>query len=186
QQDSIAADSTELVQIAFRKVKKQDLMGDVQAVNLAQIMEKNYTTYSLDNLDAFVSGFNGNIWGNDGYLVLVDGFPRDADNVMPNEIYKCSVWKDVNAVALYGSRAAKGVIYITTKRGKAGKKKINIHTNAGIHAPISYPKYVGSAEYMTLYNEARLNDGLTNLYSDETIYHHARSEERRAGIERTG
>lgn len=173
QQDSIAADSTELVQIAFRKVKKQDLMGDVQAVNLAQIMEKNYTTYSLDNLDAFVSGFNGNIWGNDGYLVLVDGFPRDADNVMPTEIDQISVMKDVNAVALYGSRAAKGVIYITTKRGKAGKQKINIRTNAGIHAPISYPKYVGSAEYMTLYNEARRNDGLTNLYSDETIYHHA-------------
>lgn len=172
-QDTLAGDSTELVQVAFRKVERRDLMGDVQAVNLGQIMEKNYTTYSLDNLDAFISGFNGNIWGTGGYLVLVDGFPRDADNVMPTEIDQISVMKDVNAVALYGSRAAKGVIYITTKRGEAGKQKINIRTNAGIHAPISYPKYLGSAEYMTLYNEARRNDGLTNLYSDETIYQHA-------------
>src|SRR5690606_11464227 len=102
-QDSIIADSTDLIQVAFRKVHKQNLMGEVQSVNLAQVIEKNYTTNSLENLDAFVSGYNGNIWGNSDYLVLVDGFPRDADNVMPTEIDQISVLKDVNAVALYGS-----------------------------------------------------------------------------------
>ena len=173
QQDTIASDSTELVQVAFRKVAKQNLMGAVQSVNLNKIMQKNYTTYSLDNLDAFVSGFNGNIWGAGDYLVLVDGFPRDANNVMPTEIEQISVLKDVNSLALYGSRAAKGVIYITTKRGKIGEQNINIRANAGLNAPIRYPNYLGSAEYMTLYNEARRNDGLTNLYTDETIYNYA-------------
>lgn len=172
-QDTVNADSTDLVQVAFRKVKKQNLMGEVQSVDIARLMDKNYTTYSLDNLDALVAGYNGNIWGAGGHLVLVDGFPRDANNVMPTEIEQISILKGVNAVALYGSRAAKGVIYITTKRGKADTQKINIRANAGINTPISYPKYLGSAEYMTLYNEARRNDGLPNLYSDETIYRYA-------------
>ncbi len=174
--DSLYTDSTELIQVAFRKVKRQDLMGEVNAVNLNNLLNRNYTTYSLDNLDAFISGYNGNIWGTGGYLLLVDGFPRDADNVMPTEIEQISVMKGINAVALYGSRAAKGVIYITTKRGKDDDQKINIRTNAGINTPISYPKYLGSAEYMSLYNEARRNDGLPNLYSDETIYHHGAGE----------
>lgn len=171
--DSLYADSTELVQVAFRKVKKKDVMGEVNAIDLSNLLDKNYTTYSLDNLDAFISGYNGNIWGSGGYLLLVDGFPREAVNIMPTEIDQISVMKGINAVALYGSRAAKGVIYITTKRGKSDDQKINIRTNAGINTPISYPKYLGSAEYMTLYNEARRNDGLPNLYSEETIYHHA-------------
>ena len=174
--DTLQTDTTELIQVAFRKVKKQNLMGEIQAINLAQVMEKNYTTYSLQNLDALVSGYNGNIWGSSGYLLLVDGFPRDADNVMPTEIDQISVLKDANAIALYGSRAAKGVIYITTKRGKAGNQKINIRTNAGINTPISYPKYLGSAEYMTLYNEARRNDGLPNLYTQDNIYKHSTGE----------
>ncbi|TJZ53297.1 SusC/RagA family TonB-linked outer membrane protein [Sphingobacterium olei] len=171
-QDSLMADST-LVQVAFRKVRKKDLMGEVQAIDFAKLLQKNYTTYSLDNLDALISGYNGNIWGSGGHLVLVDGFPRDANNVMPTEIEQISVLKGANAIALYGSRAAKGVIYITTKRGKSGDQRIDIRANAGVNTPISYPKYLGSAEYMTLYNEARRNDGLPNLYSDESIYHHA-------------
>lgn len=166
-------DTTDLVQVAFRKVQKKNLMGDAQSINVAQLMNKNYTTHSLENLEALVSGYNGNIWGSGGYLVLVDGFPRDANNVNPSEIEEITILKGVNAVALYGSRAAKGVISITTKRGKDGDQQINIRANAGINTPISYPKYLGSAEYMTFYNEARRNDGLPNLYSSETIYNHA-------------
>lgn len=171
-QDTSANDK-ELVPVAFRKVQKKDLMGAVQTVDLDDLLQKNYTTHSLSNLDALVSGYNGHIWGNSGQLVLVDGFPRDADNIMPSEIKQVTFLKGANAIALYGSRAAKGVILITTKRGFSGEQKINIRANAGIHTPISYPKYLGSAEYMTLYNEARRNDGLPNLYSDETIYHHS-------------
>ena len=74
---------------------------------------------------------------------------------------------------LYGSRAAKGVILITTKRGKEGPLTVSVRANTGWHVAKAYPEYLGSAEYMTLYNEARRNDGLSNLYSDEVIYHTA-------------
>ncbi|WP_324759635.1 SusC/RagA family TonB-linked outer membrane protein [Sphingobacterium thalpophilum] len=173
QQDTIGSDSTALVQVAFRKVPKKDLMGNVQVMDIPQLLDKNYSTFSLENLDAFIPGYNGNIWGMSGYLVLVDGFPRDANNVMPTEIDQITVLKGVNAIALYGSRAAKGVVNITTKRGKAGGQQIKIRANGGMHAAISYPQYLGSAEYMSLYNEARQNDGLSPLYNAETIYQHA-------------
>src|SRR5699024_3023101 len=124
-----------LVQIAFRKVNKEDLLGGVSVVNVANLIEKNYSTYSLENLEAFTPGFNGNIWGMGDYLVLVDGVPRDANNVMPTEIDQISVLKSASAVALYGSRAAKGVVYITTKRGGEYGQKINVRANAGVHTP---------------------------------------------------
>src|SRR5690606_39956089 len=76
------------------------------------------------------------------------------------------------AVALYGSQAAKGVVQSTTKRGKIQKQQIEVNVNTGIFVPKSYPKYLGSAEYMTLYNEARANDGLGQLYNEETIYNY--------------
>lgn len=183
QQDSIttANDGKDsLVQVAFRKVNKKDLQGGVSVVNLSSLMEKNYSTFSLENLDALTPGVhgnifgnNGNIWGNSGYLVLVDGFPRDADNIMPTEIDQITVMKGVGNVALYGSRAAKGVVYITTKRGGNYSQRVNVRANAGINVPKAYPEYLGSAEYMTLYNEARRNDGLTDLYSTSAIYNHS-------------
>ncbi|WP_293783204.1 SusC/RagA family TonB-linked outer membrane protein [uncultured Pedobacter sp.] len=161
------------VQVAFRKVAKRDLLGDVSAINLSQMLEKNYTTSSLEGLDALLPGFNGNIWGMGSYLVLVDGIPRDINNIMPTEIDQITILKGVNAVALYGSRAAKGVLYITTKRGGNYEQRVNVRANTGLNVPKGYPQFLGSAEYMTLYNEARRNDGLPDLYTQQTIYNYA-------------
>lgn len=167
------------VQIAFRKVAESDLTGGVSVINMQELNDKNYSTYSLDNLQGYVGGWNGNsLWGMDGdnagYLVLVDGVPRDADNVLPSEIEQITFLKSASAVVLYGSRASKGVIYITTKRGKEQEKlQIDVRANTGFYVPKSYPKYLGSAEYMTLYNEALANDGLDPLYSDTEIYNYA-------------
>src|SRR5690606_8993621 len=105
--------------------------------------------------------------------VLVDGVPRDADNVVPTEIDQITFLKGASAVVLYGSRAAKGVVYITTKRGTAEPLKVNVRANTGFHVAKSYPKYLGSAEYMTLYNEALANDGGSPLYTEEEIYNTA-------------
>ena len=164
----------ENVQVAYRKVNDEDLIGGISYVDLPNILEKNYTTYSLDGLNAFVGGFNGgNIWGMSDYLVLIDGIPRSPESIMPSEIEQVSFLKGVSAVALYGSRAAHGVIYITTKHGEVGKQQINVRVDAGMYVPKRYPKYLGSAEYMTLYNEARSNDGLSPLYNEETIYNYA-------------
>src|SRR5687768_6420366 len=109
----------------------------------------------------------------DDYLVLIDGIPRDANNVMPTEIQQITFLKGAAAVVLYGSRAAKGVVYISTKRGPAEPLQVNVRANTGFYVSKSYPKYLGSAEYMTLYNEALTNDGGTPLYREEDIYHTA-------------
>ena len=176
QLDSLTANAEgEQVQVAYRKVNQNDLLGGVSFVNVEKLMEKNYIgSYSLTDMQSYVSGWNGsNLWGMDSYLVLVDGVPRDANNVLPSEIAQISFLKGAQAVVLYGSRAADGVIYITTKRGQAGKTRIDVRGNTGFHVPVSYPEYLGAAEYMTLYNEARLNDGLDPTYTDAQIYHTA-------------
>ncbi|THU41201.1 SusC/RagA family TonB-linked outer membrane protein [Niastella caeni] len=169
-----AVDKPKDVQVAFRKVEQSDLLGGVSAVNVAELLQKNYFIYGLDGMEAWAPGYNGNSnWGMGGYLVLIDGVPREVGNVSPTEIDQITFLKGVNAVALYGSRAAKGVIYITTKRGEANNFRIDIRANAGANVPKRYPLYLGSAEYMILYNEARRNDGLAELYSQETIYNYA-------------
>src|SRR5690606_6128963 len=94
-------------------------------------------------------------------------------NVMPTEIEQITFLKSAAAVMLYGSRAAKGVVYITTKRGTSETLRINVRANTGFHVSKSYPKYLGSAEYMTLYNEAITNDGEAPRYSEEEIYYSA-------------
>ena len=171
--DSLNTDKDPLVQVSFRKVAQSDLLGGVSVVNVEELMEKNYHTYSLDNMQGFIGGWNGNsLWGMGEYLVLVDGIPRDANNVLPTEIEQITFLKGASAVVLYGSRAAKGVVYITTKRGKSGPLQIDVRANTGFHVAKSYPKYLGSAEYMTRYNEARANDGLSPLYSDADIYNY--------------
>ncbi len=165
-----------LVNVAFRAVDQQDLLGGVSVIDMKELSEKAYDNYSLRFVDNVVGGFNGNIWGNDAYLTVVDGMVRDANNVLPTEIDQITLLKGAQAVVLYGPRAAKGVILITTKRGKEGNLRINVHANGGLYVPKVYPKYLGSAEYMSYYNQARANDGLSPAYSDEQIYHFASGE----------
>src|SRR5688572_5020889 len=172
--NSTVTNGDDLVQVAFRKVPESDLLGGVSVVNMPELLQKNYTNYSLDNMQGLVAGWTGNsLWGMDDYLVLIDGIPRDANNVMPTEIQQITFLKGAAAVVLYGSRAAKGVVYISTKRGPAEPLQVNVRANTGFYVSKSYPKYLGSAEYMTLYNEALTNDQATPLYSDEDIYHYA-------------
>lgn len=159
------------VNVAFRKVAAQELMGGVSVLDYEELAEKNTNTYSLDNMQGYVSGFNGSsLWGQTGYLVLVDGVPRDQNNVKPEEIAQVTFMKGANAVVLYGSRAAKGAILITTKRGNDENLQIKVSANTGWNVAKSYPEYLGSAEYMTLYNEALVNDGIAPRYSESQIY----------------
>ncbi|WP_373522656.1 SusC/RagA family TonB-linked outer membrane protein, partial [Aquiflexum sp.] len=161
------------VKVAFQTKRRKDLMGGVSAVNMRAVLDENFITYPLDGMEAYVGGFHGNMWGNNSYLTLVDGVPRDLGSVMPTEIAQMTFLKGVNAIALYGSRGAKGVLLVTTKRGVANVQTIEVRTNLGVHVPKRYPRYLGSGEYMALFNEARANDGLSQLYSEEDIYNHA-------------
>ncbi len=177
--DSTKNANNSMVQVAYRKVPQSNLLGGVSVVNIEELTKKNYNTYSLDNMQGYVGGWNGNsLWGMDSYLVLVDGVPRDANNVNPTEIEQITFLKGASAVVLYGSRAAKGVVYISTKRGKAGELQVNARANQGLNVAKSYPKYLGSAEYMTLYNEALTNDNngvlpSTGFHSQSDIYNSA-------------
>ncbi len=175
--DSIAAYTKTLdikqnkyIQVAFDTIKKQDIVGDISSVNVPKILEKNNFTYSLDGMQALIPGFNGTIKGMSNYLVLIDGIPRDPASIIPSAIQQITFLKGVSATALYGSRAVNGVVYITTKRGANHDIKFDVNVEGGAYIPKEYPHYLDAAEYMSLYNEARQNDGLSKLYSQTDIY----------------
>lgn len=161
-----------LVNVAFGEVAREHLLGGVATLNRAELMKKNYSINSLDGLESFIAGYNGNIWGQAG-LVLVDGVPRSSSDILSSEIETVTVLKGAHAVALYGSKAAKGVVLITLKRGEEKPLSMDFRANTGIYVPKAYPKYLPAAEYMHLYNEAAQNDGRSAIYSPESIYHTA-------------
>ena len=102
----------------------------------------------------------------------------DFRRVLFRDSRRLCILKDASATAAYGIRGANGVIVITTKRGKAAEKAtVNLKASIGINQPIGFPEYLGSADYATLYNEARLNDAKMtgadisslNLFSQQAI-----------------
>ncbi len=166
-----SADSlNQMVHVAFREMDQRDIMGGVSFVDMESLFDKRYSTYSLSDM---MSVTTSDLWDMGGGLVLVDGVERPANDITPSEISQVTYLKGAQAVVLYGSRAAKGAILITTKRGKADGLHISVQGNAGIYVPKRYPKYLASAEYMSLYNEARRNDGLEEAFSAEDIYNYA-------------
>ena len=187
-QTTNGADSVEAkkkVHVAFRDMDADKLLGGVSYVDMEELQKKDYTTGSLDDLYALVGGWNGNnLWGMDTEkldnndnsnmpLVIIDGVKRPSNNVLPSEIKQVTFLKGAQAVVLYGPKAAKGAILITTKRGTVDGLQVQVNANTGFHVAKEFPEYLGSAEYMTLYNEARANDGLTPRYSQQDIYNHA-------------
>ncbi|WP_297089980.1 SusC/RagA family TonB-linked outer membrane protein [uncultured Draconibacterium sp.] len=161
--------NTDMVNVAFGTQQKKDVLGAVSSVNVTDLLKKNYQSYTLDGIRSFVGGYTGNIWGQDP-LILIDGVPRDASDLNATEVESITVLKGASAVVLYGSRAAKGVVLITTKRGKIQPLTIEARANGGMYVPKSYPRYLDATSYMTLYNEASDNDGIARIYDDATIY----------------
>ena len=187
-QSADEADSTVVkkkVHVAFRDVDADHLLGGVSYVDMEELSKKDYTQGSLDDLYGLVGGWNGSkLWGMDNDrldnndnsnlpLVIVDGVKRPSNNVLPSEIEQVTFLKGAQAVVLYGAKGAKGAILITTKRGKVDGLQITANANTGFHFAKEFPEYLGSAEYMTLYNEARANDGQDPRYSQQDIYNHA-------------
>ena len=165
--NAITSENDSLVHVAYGTVAKKDLLGTISILNPSEYLDKNYGAYSLDNPSAFIGG--SNLWNLGTSLVLIDGVPRSLADVTSSEIDQISFLKGANAVVLYGSRAANGVILITTKRGKIGDMKNTVRVNGGVNMTKSTPDYLGSADYMKYYNQASLNDGLPAQYSDATI-----------------
>jgi TonB-linked SusC/RagA family outer membrane protein len=161
----------EEVNVAFRKVNKQDINGGISVLNPDTYIEQDYNTSVPAGINGRVAGLLGsnNIWGLENAIVMIDGVQRSYSDISLSEVQQITVLKGINAVALYGSQAAKGVILVTTKKGEANTKVVNVHVNTGIATPVALPNYLNSADYMTLYNEGRRNDGLANLYDSATI-----------------
>lgn len=159
------------VNIPFRKEKKGDINGAVNFVNPWEIRKYDNTHDIPDALAAMFPGLLGtnNIRGFGGALILVDGLPRRIDNINLEEIDQITVLKDVNSIALYGGQAKNGVILITTKRGEPYKNNVTVTADYGLKMAKALPQFLGSADYMVLYNEALKNDGLKEKYDASTI-----------------
>ncbi len=102
-------------------------------------------------------------------LVVIDGIPdRSLYEIDPNDIESMSVLKDASA-AIYGSRAANGVILVTTKSGSNKKASLNYQFNYGIKSPTILPKTADAGEYSQYISDYQSYEGLSRLYSDRDI-----------------
>ncbi|GAA4785234.1 TonB-dependent receptor [Olivibacter ginsenosidimutans] len=104
-----------------------------------------------------------------GPMVLIDGIEGSMDNIDPNLIESVSILKDAASSSIYGSRAANGVILVTTKRGVGDRISIGYNNYFGWQDPTNMPKIASALDHMLLTNEAYTNVGSSPLYSDELI-----------------
>ncbi|WP_168796631.1 SusC/RagA family TonB-linked outer membrane protein [Cognatitamlana onchidii] len=151
---------------------RRDMVGAVSSVNTKDRLTYDNTQFVRDYINGLTVGVRGtdNIRGIGNAVFVIDGvIGRDPNILNMEEVEQITVLKDANAVALYGSQGRNGVIVINTKRGQAYKKEINVNVRSGIQTPLATPKYFGSADYMTLFNEARNNDGLDNVFDPALI-----------------
>ena len=105
--------------------------------------------------------------GNDKPLYVVDGIVVDdgIGYLDPSAIERIDILKDASAAAIYGARAANGVILVTTKKGKEGKMSVSLNGYTGFQYAAKKIDLLNSTEYATIMNEARVNSGLSPLYT---------------------
>ncbi|MCE7070707.1 TonB-dependent receptor [Dyadobacter sp. CY327] len=182
---------SEVVVVGYGTQKKVNLTGAVATVSGDEMIKRNVT-----NPTAMLQGTMPGVQvtqgrgepGNEGVsvrirgsgtfsaagsepLVLIDGVQGNMSDLNPNNIESVSVLKDAASASIYGARAANGVILVTTKKGSEGKLSVQYSGNYSINKPTKlFDLITNSAEYMELYNEARMNSGLTSgLYSQQQI-----------------
>ena len=175
-------DLDEVVVIGYGTAQKKDLTGAISSVDGEDIAVRK-TTQLSQALQGAVPGVmatrNNNAPGTaatvrvrgittitDGGLnplVILDGVPVSGiDQVNPNDIENVTVLKDAASASIYGSRAAAGVILITTKRGQEGVLSLEYNTDIGFESPTELPEFVGAQRYLQLVNELRWNDNNNN------------------------
>lgn len=187
QEDSELID--EVVVVGYAAQKKVNLTGSVSSVNMADISEKRPITNLSAGLAGMAAGVsvtsssnkpgddNGSIMvrgqgtlNNSAPLIIIDGVESNINSVSPQDVESMTVLKDAASASIYGSRAANGVILITTKKGKSGKVNIDYTGYASLEsigrtiAPVS-----NYADYMDLMNEAYVNVGQPARFTSETI-----------------
>ncbi|WP_229203377.1 SusC/RagA family TonB-linked outer membrane protein [Dyadobacter jejuensis] len=158
---------------------KGDAIAQVPAPNISQSLAGRVAGVSMrpnggqpgkDDPDIHIRGIVTT--GNNKPLVVVDGVRRDnIRQIDPASIETITILKDAAAVAPYGIGGANGVILITTKKGKSGKPQLRVSSSYGFQNPTYLPKVLGAKDYMTLQNEAYLNQtpGGTALPNDPDL-----------------
>ena len=180
----------DVVVVGYSTNKKVNLSGSVSSLNSEKLASRRVSNGSsaLQGMAAgvTVTTQSGEPGGNGGHirirgigtfggdsaapLVLVDGVEGTIDEVDPNIIESVSVLKDAASASIYGSRAANGVILVTTKRGGSQDKfSISYKGYFGFQGATMLPQKVDALEYMQLENVAAGNDGSDLPYSDEYI-----------------
>ncbi|OJW13300.1 TonB-dependent receptor [Mucilaginibacter sp. 44-25] len=183
----------EIVVVGYGTQKKATLTGSISQVKGAELAKSPQPNLSNSLAGRFPGVIVNNRSGEPGYdgsnitvrglattgsndvLVVVDGIPGQIgglERIDPNDVESVSILKDASA-AIYGNRAANGVILVTTKRGKSGKPTINYSFNQGFNSPTRLPKMADAATYAQLMNEINLdsnpNGGPNQAYSAEQI-----------------
>ena len=170
----------EIVVIGYGAVKKKDLTGAVAAVKGEELVNKR-TTMLSNALQGTLSGVTVSrsssapgsgassirvrgitTIGESSPLVIVDGVEGSLDYVNANDVESISVLKDAAAASIYGSKAAAGVILVTTKRGNdTGKLDLKYNAEFGWEIPTKQPSMVGVTRYLEMNNELMYNDNPT-------------------------
>ncbi len=183
-----AAALEEVVVVGYGRQKKVNLTGAVGIVTTKDIENKPVTSIS-SALQGTVPGMtiiqNSGQPGKDGAqirirgigslnsssspMILVDGIQSTMNDIDPNDIASISILKDAASAAIYGVRAANGVVLITTKKGSNTPLKLSYNSYVGWQKTTREPKKFSSAEYAELYNEALVNSGKPVLWSSSDI-----------------
>lgn len=189
----VVAPPAETVPVAFKRQNLEQVTGAVTVLDAAAINKFDNNIWLSNVLNGRTLGMLGSnsirgvgigidvgdiITGTGSGLstgnamFIVDGLPRDIEGLRLSEVESITVLKDVNASILYGTAAVNGVVLITTKRGKADRPTANVILNYGLSTPRELPKFLNSADYMTFFNKARVNDGLAPQFTDAVIENH--------------
>lgn len=177
----------QVVVVGYSKEKKINLTGSVASVSGNEISKRQVgqTSQALQGLIPGVtvtqsSGQPGADAGNirirgigtlndANPLILVDGLEMSMDNIDPSTIQSISVLKDAASASIYGSKAANGVILITTKRGNSGAVSANYNSFVGFQRATNLPDMVDGLDHVTLINEAYVNSGRLPLFPDSYV-----------------
>lgn len=178
---------SDVVVVGYGTQKKVNLTGAVSTVSSEQLTSRpvGQTSSALQGVAPGVTVVQGSgrpggdagtirirgigTLGNSNPLVLIDGIEGSLDNIDPNNIESISVLKDAASAAIYGSRAANGVVLVTTKRAKSNILSIAYNGYGGVQQATNLPKMANAIDHMLLTNEAYVNVGRAPLYSDALI-----------------
>ncbi len=196
----------ELVVVGYGTQEKQTLTGSVSSVGgekLEKVPVSNMSNTLSGRIPGIITvtgsgepGYDGTtirIRGNQTLnnnepLVVIDGVPSRAgglDRLNPENIESVSVLKDASA-AIYGARAANGVILITTKRGteSAGGPQFKLKLNQGFNQPTRVPEMASAEQYLRMINEIDFYRGNSLTYDEETIQNYAKPESQKTEAEK--